>query len=106
MAAGAALGTMSEAWWCPAIRIPGEQIDGVPMYRLILAERARPGSLIVDGSGHRFIDEAQNYNDLGRSLQIRPRPTAPERSRPGLVAPRRQPQRASGRDRRAGRGPR
>jgi 3-oxosteroid 1-dehydrogenase len=69
MAAGAALGTMSEAWWCPAIRIPGEQIDGVPMYRLILAERARPGSLIVDGSGHRFIDEAQNYNDLGRSLQ-------------------------------------
>lgn len=69
MKAGAALGNMSEAWWCPSISIPGEKIDGEPMYRLILTERARPGSLIVDGSGRRFVNEAQNYNDLGRTLQ-------------------------------------
>ncbi len=69
MSAGAALGCMSEAWWCPSISIPGETIDGTPMFRLILTERARPGSLIVDGSGRRFVNEAQNYNDLGRTLQ-------------------------------------
>jgi hypothetical protein len=68
IAAGAALGTMSEAWWCPAISIPGEEIDGVPMHRLILTERARPGSLMVNRRGKRFVDEAQNYNDLGRAL--------------------------------------
>ncbi len=39
------------------------------MFRLILGERARPGSLIVDGSGRRFANEAQNYNDFGRTLQ-------------------------------------
>jgi hypothetical protein len=69
IAAGAALGNMSEAWWCPSISVPGETIDGTPMFRLILTERARPGSLIVDGSGRRFVNEAQNYNDLGRTLQ-------------------------------------
>ncbi|HEX5193016.1 MAG TPA: FAD-dependent oxidoreductase [Solirubrobacteraceae bacterium] len=67
--AGAQLGNMSEAWWCPAISVPGETIDGAPMFRLILAERARPGTLIVDGGGRRFVNEAQNYNDLGRTLQ-------------------------------------
>ena len=33
MAAGAALGSMSEAWWCPAISIPGELIEGEQMHR-------------------------------------------------------------------------
>jgi 3-oxosteroid 1-dehydrogenase len=66
---GALLGNMSEAWWCPAISIPGETIDGVPMNRLVLTERARPHSLLVDASGRRFVNEAQNYNDLGRTLQ-------------------------------------
>ena len=73
------------AWWDPPSRtrprrgdyrqrneilrsIPGETIDGVPMNRLILTERARPHSLLVDASGRRFVNEAQNYNDLGRAL--------------------------------------
>lgn len=68
MAAGAELGNMSEAWWCPTIRIPGDTIDGEPLHRLILNERARPGSLMVDRRGNRFANEAQNYNDVGRSL--------------------------------------
>ena len=69
IAAGALLGSMSEAWWCPAAQIPGDTIDGEPMFRLILTERARPGCLLVNGRGVRFVDEAQNYNDLGRALQ-------------------------------------
>jgi succinate dehydrogenase/fumarate reductase flavoprotein subunit len=69
IAAGAALGSMSEAWWAPTVRLPGDTIDGKPMFRLMLGERARPGSLIVDRSGRRFVDESQNYNDVGRTLQ-------------------------------------
>jgi succinate dehydrogenase/fumarate reductase flavoprotein subunit len=68
IAAGAALGNMSDAWWAPATRIPGERIDDAEMFRVILFERARPGSIIVDRAGRRFADEAQNYNDFGRSL--------------------------------------
>src|SRR5262249_25143704 len=69
IAAGAALGSMSEAWWEPTVRLPGDTIDGKPMFRLMLGERARPGSLIVDRSGRRFVDESQNYNDVGRTRQ-------------------------------------
>jgi len=69
IAAGALLGAMSEAWWCPAVHVPGDTIDGMPMFRLVLTERARPGCLLVNGRGVRFVDEAQNYNDLGRALQ-------------------------------------
>ena len=113
IAAGAQLGSMSEAWWCPAAQIPGDTIDGEPMFRLILTERARPGCLLVNGRGRRFVDEAQNYNDLGRTLQnfeptsfslperagladlrrqvprdVSPRPALPPRSRSGLARPR------------------
>ena len=34
-------GTMSEAWWAPAVRLPGETIDGRPMYRLVLGRARR-----------------------------------------------------------------
>jgi succinate dehydrogenase/fumarate reductase flavoprotein subunit len=68
MAAGAALGNMSEAWWCPALEVPGEQASGAPYYRMLFNEYTRPGSLMVDQLGRRFADESQNYNDLGRAL--------------------------------------
>lgn len=68
MRAGASLGNMSEAWWCPSMRIPDEEIDGKPLHRLVLDERSRPGSLIVDRRGQRYTDEAQNYNDVGRAM--------------------------------------
>ncbi len=68
MSAGCDLGNLSEAWWSPALRVPDEEIDGAPFFRLVLTERARPGSLIVDGRGRRFADEGQNYNDVGRAL--------------------------------------
>src|SRR6185436_10727310 len=45
MAAGAALGNMSEAWWAPAFAVPGEQVDGEPFYRLMFGDRAQPGGI-------------------------------------------------------------
>ncbi len=68
MSVGAALGNMSEAWWAPTMAIPGDEVDGAPLHRLLLAERARPGAIMVDGRGQRWANEAQNYNDVGRSL--------------------------------------
>ena len=68
MSAGAALGNMSEAWWCPALGVPGEEVGGAPYYRMLFAEYTKPGSLIVDQLGRRFADESQNYNDMGRAL--------------------------------------
>lgn len=68
MSAGADLGNMADAWWCPTIEVPGDMIDGQPLHRILLAERSRPGSIMVDRQGRRFIDEAQNYCDVGRAL--------------------------------------
>jgi hypothetical protein len=62
------MGNMKEAWWCPSTVFPDELIDGEQLFRLLLTERARPGSLMVDGGGRRFVNESLNYNDAGRAL--------------------------------------
>jgi succinate dehydrogenase/fumarate reductase flavoprotein subunit len=68
MEAGAQLANMSEAWWMPTIPIPGETIGGKPLFRICLAERTLPGSLIVNHRARRFVNEAANYNDIGRAF--------------------------------------
>jgi 3-oxosteroid 1-dehydrogenase len=68
MSVGAALGNMSEAWWCPALAVPGETIDGAPFFRMLFVDLATPGGVIVGRDGRRFVSEATNYNDLGRTL--------------------------------------
>ena len=65
---GAGLGNMSEAWWSPVIKVPGEELDGKPLARPFNSERALPGSLMVNRSGKRFVNEAHNYNDVGKAL--------------------------------------
>ncbi len=65
MEAGARLGNMRNAWWVPVARIEGEEQFGSPSVHLILLERTRPGSLMVNGSGKRFCNEAGNYNAMG-----------------------------------------
>lgn len=69
MAAGAALGCMSEAWWSPAVKVAGAEIDGAPFYRQLFCECGLPGGIVVDGNGRRFVNEGSNYNDIGRSIQ-------------------------------------
>jgi 3-oxosteroid 1-dehydrogenase len=64
MSVGADLGNMSEAWWCPSVMIPGEEYDGKPLNRGDFATRSLPHSIIVNRRGERFVNEAQNYNDL------------------------------------------
>ncbi len=68
MSLGADLGNMSEAWWCPAMSIPGEEYDGKPLYRGDFATRSLPHSIIVNRRGARFVDEAHNYNDMMKAF--------------------------------------
>ena len=67
IAAGAELGTMQEAYWTPLIKRPGVEAlgDGVfPRSATVVAERSRPGSIIVNAAGRRFCNEATNYNAI------------------------------------------
>ena len=65
VAAGAELGNMTGAWWAPVSRVPGETTWDRPRVRLVLPERTRPRSIMVNGSGRRFCNEAGNYNAMG-----------------------------------------
>ncbi|WP_227982595.1 3-ketosteroid-delta-1-dehydrogenase [Nocardia spumae] len=66
--AGAAIGLMDQAWWFPAVAaLPG----GEPA--VLLAERALPGSFIVDQRGRRFVNEATDYMSFGQRVLERER---------------------------------
>ncbi|MFT4947838.1 MAG: 3-oxosteroid 1-dehydrogenase [Natronomonas sp.] len=70
MEVGAKLGNMNEAWWCPAGHVPGEEWeDGSPLYRILLAERTLPGTMMVNEDGQRFCNESGNYVDLGKTFR-------------------------------------
>ena len=65
MRVGAQLGNMREAWWAPVVTLPGRRRDGAQNGLLTSRERALPGSIMVNGSGRRFANEAANYNAFG-----------------------------------------
>jgi 3-oxosteroid 1-dehydrogenase len=72
---GAATDLMDQAWWFPAVAaLP----NGAPS--VLLAERSLPGSLIVDQSGARFINEATDYMSFGQRLLERERSGNPVES--------------------------
>jgi succinate dehydrogenase/fumarate reductase flavoprotein subunit len=73
--AGAAIDLMDQAWWFPAVApLPG----GDPL--VMLAERALPGSLIVDQTGNRFTNEAADYMSFGQCVLDRERSGSPVES--------------------------
>jgi succinate dehydrogenase/fumarate reductase flavoprotein subunit len=63
MKAGAMLGNMREAWWCPVIVVPDDLVS--TGRQLMSAPRGLPGTIIVNARGKRFINEAANYNAAG-----------------------------------------
>ena len=69
MELGADLANMGEIWHYPSLMIPGETYEGMPLSRAILAERNGPHVIWVNRSGKRFVNEAANYNSMGRVLQ-------------------------------------
>tara|TARA_B100001094_G_scaffold194835_1_gene188728 strand:+ start:52669 stop:54282 length:1614 start_codon:yes stop_codon:yes gene_type:complete len=65
MNVGAKLGNMRNAWWVPVVKVPGEMQYGYESVRLVLLERTRPYSFMVNRYGKRFTNEAGNYNAMG-----------------------------------------
>lgn len=65
MRAGARLANMGQAWWVPAVKIPGDEAFGRQRSNLVNRERTLPGSILVNRAGRRFTNEATNYNALG-----------------------------------------
>ena len=59
---------MTETWWYPASSLPGEEYDGRPLARFVGVERTAPHSIMVNRFGQRFVNEAGNYNDLGKAF--------------------------------------
>jgi 3-oxosteroid 1-dehydrogenase len=68
MEVGADLANMNEAWWYPASAVPDEEYDDRPLARFLAVERTAPHSIIVDRFGHRFVNEAANYNDMQKAF--------------------------------------
>jgi 3-oxosteroid 1-dehydrogenase len=66
--AGAQLRNLQNAWWCPAVRVPGDAIDGVATQRLFAFSKGFPGAIAVNRYGRRFANEAMNYNDFGYAM--------------------------------------
>ncbi|MFK8024446.1 MAG: FAD-dependent oxidoreductase [Ilumatobacter sp.] len=65
MEVGARLGNMGNAWWVPVTTADGAQKWGADRPHLVLLERTRPGSIMVNRSARRFCNEAGNYNAMG-----------------------------------------
>ena len=71
LTAGAGLGNMTSAWWIPTLSESGAQWpdNGAPEKGAqrsvpVLIERTLPHSLMVNGQGKRFCNEATNYSAL------------------------------------------
>lgn len=62
---GARLGNMREAWWVPVVRVGDDVDQDRHTLQLLLRERTLPRSIMVNRRGHRFANEAANYNALG-----------------------------------------
>lgn len=59
---GAAIDLMDEAWWFPVIAWPDGRLQ------FMLNERMIPGQFVVNGAGHRFVNEAAPYTDFGHAV--------------------------------------
>jgi succinate dehydrogenase/fumarate reductase flavoprotein subunit len=66
---GADLTGMEDAWWMPGVQLPGEELEGRPLARVFLGERALPHSIMVNSSGERFANEALAYDQFGQIMR-------------------------------------
>jgi 3-oxosteroid 1-dehydrogenase len=68
MEIGADLANMSEVWHFPSFMIPGETYEDRPLSRAINGERNGPHVIWVNARGRRFVNEAANYNSIGKTF--------------------------------------
>lgn len=69
MEAGVQLGNMQNAFWQQSVlEAKPQHRDAKPNYLLGSDERARPGAILVNRAGKRFVNEAANYNAMGKAV--------------------------------------
>jgi 3-oxosteroid 1-dehydrogenase len=66
---GADLTGLQDAWWMPGVQLPGEELEGRPLSRVFLGERALPHSIMVNSKGERFANEALAYDQFGAIMR-------------------------------------
>jgi len=67
--AGAQLGNMQNAFWQQSVlEFEPQHRNAKPNYMLGSDERARPGAILVNRAGKRFVNEAANYHAMGKAL--------------------------------------
>ena len=66
--AGAQLGNMQNAFWQQSVLEMKPARGAKPNYMLGSDERARPGAILVNRAGKRFVNEAANYHAMGKAL--------------------------------------
>lgn len=67
--AGAQLGNMQNAWWMQStLEREPQHRSAKPNFLLGSDERARPGAILVNRAGKRFVNEAANYNAIGKAI--------------------------------------
>jgi len=66
LAAGGSVGTMRAVWGVPVLQNPEHVYDGRPSGRMANVELTLPGSIMVNATGRRFVNEAVNYHDLNK----------------------------------------
>ncbi len=65
MESGAKLGNMTQGWWAPTLVTPDMPwATGEQRAQPVLIERTVPHSIMVNGKGQRFCNEAANYSAL------------------------------------------
>ncbi|MEO2131182.1 MAG: FAD-dependent oxidoreductase [Microbacterium sp.] len=64
--AGAAVADMTAVWGVPVIAPPDQRYDGIASGRMGNVEMTLPGSIVVNGAGERFVNEALAYHDACR----------------------------------------
>jgi 3-oxosteroid 1-dehydrogenase len=63
--AGAGLGMMDQAWWIQTLIFP----ETGPHHAVL--ETCKPHSIMVDGSGSRFVNESASYMEIGNAMYER-----------------------------------
>jgi 3-oxosteroid 1-dehydrogenase len=69
--AGASVDLMNDAWWGPTTVVPGEA-----RARILVIEKSLPGSILVNGGGERFVNEALPYIDVVNAMYEKNSPEA------------------------------
>jgi 3-oxosteroid 1-dehydrogenase len=66
---GAQLGNMQDVYWMQSVlEYKPKSRAAKPNYLLGSDERARPGAILVNRFGKRFVNEAANYNAIGKTV--------------------------------------